>query len=145
MPKDVRTHRLYCRKIDSKQNCQKRWVGMDMEIWEKERGICGSGGGGERLDRSRSSWWRRFVDQEETMHKTREEEAFWLQLANLLGQMTSPIGRIQDLVVENGKVEGQTQPDRVCWLHLGAGHFKRFLVRSLRVVHYAFEEGRDRG
>jgi hypothetical protein len=27
------------------------------------------------------------------------------------------------------------------WLHLGARHFKSFLVGTLRVVHYAFEEG----
>lgn len=59
-------------------------------------------------------------------------------IANLLGQMTSPIWRVEDLVVENRKVEGQPQPDRMGWLHLGARYFKRFLVRPLRVVHYAF-------
>ncbi len=88
-----------------------------------------------------------YVVDEETMHITgSKERTFWLQLANLLSQMTSPIGWIQDLIVEHGKVEGQTQPDGVGWLHLGAGHFKRFLVWSLRVVHYAFQgefEGND--
>lgn len=84
------------------------------------------------------------ADTLKTMHITRSEGKkrgglFWLQLANLLGQMTSPIRRVQDLVVEHGKVEGQTQPDRVGGLHLGTRHFKRFLVRSLRVVHYAFD------
>ena len=49
-------------------------------------------------------------------------------VSNLLGQMTGPIGRIEDLVVKDGKVESQPQSDRMSRLHLGACHFECFLI-----------------
>jgi hypothetical protein len=37
----------------------------------------------------------------------------------LLGEVASAVGRVEDLVVEDREVKGQTQPDRVGWGELG--------------------------
>lgn len=36
-------------------------------------------------------------------------------IESLLGEMASPVRRVQDLVVEDTEVEGETETDRVCW------------------------------
>jgi hypothetical protein len=40
----------------------------------------------------------------------------------LLGKMTRTIGRVQNLVVENGKVESETQTDWVSWGQFGLSY-----------------------
>jgi hypothetical protein len=35
-------------------------------------------------------------------------------IESLLSQLASLVGRVEDLVIEDGEVEGQTQADRVC-------------------------------
>ena len=62
----------------------------------------------------------------------------WVAFSNLLGQVTGPVWRVENLVVEDREVQCQSQSNRVSWLHLGSCYFERFLVRPLRVVHYAF-------
>ena len=42
--------------------------------------------------------------------------------AYLLGQMASALGRVEDLVVEHGEVEGETQTDRVGGSQVGEGN-----------------------
>lgn len=55
----------------------------------------------------------------------------------LLGKLTSFVGRVENLVVEDGKVESKTKADRVRGLHLALGNVKRFLVSVLRLIHNA--------
>jgi len=57
--------------------------------------------------------------------------------SNLLGQMAGPVWRVENLVVEDREVECQSQANGVRWLHLASRYFECFLVRALRVVHYA--------
>ena len=49
--------------------------------------------------------------------------------------MTCPVRRVDDLVVEDGEVEGEAEADGVCRLHLGARDVERVLVGLLRVVN----------
>lgn len=44
--------------------------------------------------------------------------------------------RIDNLVVEHGKVERQSQTDRVCGLHFAARNIECLLVRLLRVLNH---------
>lgn len=55
---------------------------------------------------------------------------------NLFGQLAGFVGRVQDLVVEDGEVQRQTQPDGMCRLHLALADLEGILVRSLRVIHH---------
>ena len=52
----------------------------------------------------------------------------------LLGQLTGLLGRVEDLVVEDGEVERESEPDGVGRLHLALGDLERLLVRLLRVL-----------
>ena len=52
----------------------------------------------------------------------------------LLGQLARLLRRVQDLVVEDGEVERQTEPDRVRRLHLALADLERVLVRFLGVL-----------
>ena len=54
-----------------------------------------------------------------------------------LGELASLLGRVEDLVVEDGEVERQTEADRMRWLHLGLSNLKGFLISLLRI----FENG----
>ncbi len=45
----------------------------------------------------------------------------------LLGELTSLVGAVEDLVVEYGKVEGESQPDWVGGLHLALADIKCIL------------------
>lgn len=58
----------------------------------------------------------------------------------LLGKLTSFVGRIENLVVEDGEVESKTKTDRVRGLHLALGNVKRFLVSVLRLIHNALND-----
>ena len=49
--------------------------------------------------------------------------------ANLLCQVASSVGRIEDFVIKYGKVERQSEPDRVGGLHFGLGNIVRLLIR----------------
>jgi hypothetical protein len=49
-------------------------------------------------------------------------------IEGLLGKMTSLVGRVQDLIIENGEVEGQTQADWVGWCKVGLCNFGGVLV-----------------
>ena len=49
-------------------------------------------------------------------------------IKGLLGQMTSLVGRIEDLVVEDGEVESQTKTDGMSGREISGGHFSRGFV-----------------
>ena len=57
------------------------------------------------------------------------------KIADLLGQLAGLVGGVEDLVVEDGEVEGEPKPDGVGGLHLAFADLKRVLVRLLRVVN----------
>lgn len=46
----------------------------------------------------------------------------------LLSQMTSLVGRVEDLVVEDGEVESQTKTDGMSGREISGGHFSRGFV-----------------
>ena len=50
--------------------------------------------------------------------------------------MTGLLGRVEDLVVEDGEVEGESEPDGVGRLHLALGDLERLLVRLLGVLQH---------
>lgn len=52
---------------------------------------------------------------------------------HIFGQRTSLFGSVEDLIVEDGKVESQPQTDGVCGLHLLLTDVKCILVGTLRV------------
>jgi hypothetical protein len=54
---------------------------------------------------------------------------------DLFSELTSFFGRIEDLVIEDGEIESQSQPDGMRRLHLGLADFESILVRLLRIVH----------
>lgn len=62
---------------------------------------------------------------------------------HLLGQRAGLLGRVEDFVVEDGEVEGQAQPDGVCWLHVLLADVEGVLVGLLRVLHRVFTTQRD--
>ena len=45
---------------------------------------------------------------------------------------------VENLIIQNRKVKGQTQSDRMCWLHLLFADFKSFSVCSLWLIHNPF-------
>ena len=55
-------------------------------------------------------------------------------LAHLFGQLAGLVGAVEDLVVEDGEVEGQPEADGVGRLHLALTDLKSVLVGFLRVV-----------
>ncbi len=58
-------------------------------------------------------------------------------LTYLLGQLARLLWRVEDLVVEDGEVERQSQADGVRGLHLRLGDLKGLLVRLLGVLQHA--------
>ena len=50
--------------------------------------------------------------------------------------MACAVGRVDDLVVEDGEVEGESEPDGVGRLHLALGDLERLLVRLLGVLQH---------
>lgn len=57
---------------------------------------------------------------------------------NLFSQMASSGWWIDNFVIENGKVESQSQPNRMSWLHFRLWYVKGFLISFLRILNYAF-------
>lgn len=57
-----------------------------------------------------------------------------------LSQAAGLVRIVEDFIVEHREVEGQTEPDGVCWLHLPFANVKRLLVRLLGVFHCIFRE-----
>ena len=55
-------------------------------------------------------------------------------IESLLGQVAGLVGSVQDLVVENGEVEGQTQADGVSGRQLSLGDLGGGLIRVERLV-----------
>lgn len=55
-----------------------------------------------------------------------------------LGQAAGLVRVVEDFIVEDGEIECQTKPDRVCWLHLSFANVKSLLVRLLGVFHRIF-------
>lgn len=55
-------------------------------------------------------------------------------IESLLGEMAGLVGRVQDLVVENGEVKGKTKADWVCWRKVGLSNFGCVLVSLKRLV-----------
>ena len=56
------------------------------------------------------------------------------KIADLLGKLAGLVGGVEDLVVEDGEVEREAEPDGVGRLHLALGDLERLLVRLLRVL-----------
>ena len=54
----------------------------------------------------------------------------------LFGELACPLRRVENLVVENGEVECESESDGMRWLHLGLGDFKRLLIRLLGVFQH---------
>lgn len=52
---------------------------------------------------------------------------------------------VEDFIVEDREVEGQTEPNGVCWLHLPFANVKRLLVRLLGMFHCIFRERERQG
>lgn len=52
----------------------------------------------------------------------------------LLGKVACLVGRVQDLVVEDGEVESKTKADGVGWGKIGLGNLGRVLVRLQGLV-----------
>lgn len=52
----------------------------------------------------------------------------------LLGKMTSTIRRVENLVVEDGEVECQTQSDRVSWWQFSDSNIRGVLVCLERLL-----------
>jgi hypothetical protein len=50
-----------------------------------------------------------------------------MAITYLLGELTSLVGAVEDLVVEYGEVEGESQPDGVGGLHLALADIKCIL------------------
>lgn len=57
---------------------------------------------------------------------------------NLFSQMAGSGWWIDNFVIENGKVECQSQPNRMSWLHFRFGYIKCFLISFLRILNYTF-------
>jgi hypothetical protein len=49
-------------------------------------------------------------------------------IKGLLGKVACLIRRVEDLIVEDGEVEGKTKADWVCWCKVGLGNFGSILV-----------------
>jgi hypothetical protein len=49
-------------------------------------------------------------------------------IKGLLGKVACLVGRVQDLVVENGEVESKTKTDWVCWSKISLSNFGGVLV-----------------
>lgn len=58
------------------------------------------------------------------------------RLYNLLCQVTGAGRRINDLVIEDGEVERQTETDRMRRLHFRLGNVEGLLIRFLRVLDH---------
>ena len=50
-----------------------------------------------------------------------------------LGELASLLGRVEDLIVEDGEVERQTEADGMRGLHLGLSNLEGLLVSLLRI------------
>ena len=57
------------------------------------------------------------------------------KIADLLGQLAGLVGGVEDLVVEDGEVEGETQPDGVGGLHGRLGNVESILISLLGIVN----------
>ena len=53
-----------------------------------------------------------------------------------LGELASLLGRVEDLVIEDGEVERQTEANWMRRLHLGLRNFKGLLVSLLRIIQH---------
>ena len=62
-------------------------------------------------------------------------QVFFEHFFYLLCQMACPIWRIENLIIEDGKVECQTQSDRMRGGHFRLGYVKCLLVCLLRVFY----------
>jgi hypothetical protein len=54
---------------------------------------------------------------------------------DLFGELAGAIGRILYFVVEHGKVQRQSQSDRMCRLHTRLGYLLRIPVGRLRPIN----------
>jgi hypothetical protein len=52
----------------------------------------------------------------------------------LLGQLASLVGGVEDLVIENGEVQGETKADGVSWSKVGGSDVSGGLVGLERLV-----------
>ena len=73
------------------------------------------------------------------------ERAKMRRISDLLGELTGLVGRVGNLVKEDGEVEGEAEADRMGRLHLILGDVERRLVRFLRLAHHACNTGRFSG
>ena len=55
----------------------------------------------------------------------------------LLGQLAGFVGTVEDLIIEYGEVECESQSDGMGRLHLGFADLKSVLVSFLRIIHHS--------
>ena len=55
----------------------------------------------------------------------------------LLGQLAGFVGTVEDLIIEYGEVECESQSDGMGGLHLGFADLKSVLVSFLRIIHHS--------
>ena len=58
-------------------------------------------------------------------------------LCYLLGQLAGFVGTVEDLIIEYGEVECESQSDGMGGLHLGFADLKSVLVSFLRIIHHS--------
>lgn len=66
-------------------------------------------------------------------------------LAHRLGQGAGLLRVVEDFIVKDREVEGQAEPDGVCWLHLLLADVESILVCLLGVIHCGFKKEQGRG
>lgn len=67
-------------------------------------------------------------------------------LAHRLGQGAGLLRVVEDFIVKDREVEGQAEPDGVCWLHLLLADVESILVCLLGIIHCGFKgnkKGKD--
>lgn len=69
-----------------------------------------------------------------TRHHIETKHTITPLLCNLFGQVAGPSRRVNDLVIEDGEVERQTQSDRMGRLHFRLGNIEGLLIGFLRVL-----------
>jgi len=65
-------------------------------------------------------------------------------IESLLGEMASPVRRVQDLVIEDGEVEGETETDGVSWSELGLSNVRCVLTVDISLLFQFFHVIKNR-
>lgn len=63
-------------------------------------------------------------------------------LSHRLGQGAGLLRVVEDFIVKDREVEGQAEPDGVCWLHLLLADVESILVCLLGIIHCGFKSNK---